>query len=204
MLQSEIAQVRGRGADEYDAASRAGLGESGALAEEPVARVDRLRAGAHGGIEQRLHGKIALRRRGRTDLDRFIRRAHMERVAVGRRIDRHRGHGHAPQRAYDAAGDGAAIGDEYLAEHQFSAAIPDQHLHRRRVVGVAGIVELRAIADGASTSVSARISTYLPGSEMPSSNVSLPSGVTGTFMKKLILLVMSRFVHAAGPIRSAL
>src|SRR5215472_6438791 len=43
------------------------------------------------------------------------------------------------------------------------------------------------------TSVSARSSTYFPGSEMPSSNVSLPSGVTGTFMKKLMLLVMSRF-----------
>ena len=121
VLQTEIAQVRGRGSDEYDAASRAGLGECGALAEKAIAGVDGLRAGAHSGIEQRFHGEIALRRRGRTDLDRFIRRAHMERVAIGRGIDSHRGHGHTPQGAYDAAGDGAAVRDEYLAEHQFSA-----------------------------------------------------------------------------------
>ena len=36
----------------------------------------------------------------------------------------------------------------------------------------------------------------MPGSEMPSSKVSLPSGVTGTFMKKLMLLAMSRFSKA--------
>ena len=58
-----------------------------------------------------------------------------------------------------------------------------------------------------STSISARISTYLPGSEMPSSNVSLPLGVTGTFMKKLMLLVMSRLVmpwpHSADRLQKA-
>ena len=57
-----------------------------------------------------------------------------------------------------------------------------------------GLFNCGQLLMSASTSISARISTYLPGSEMPSSKVSLPSGVTGTFMKKLILAVMSRFV----------
>jgi hypothetical protein len=44
------------------------------------------------------------------------------------------------------------------------------------------------------TFMSARISTYLPGAETPSANVSPPSGVTGTFMKKLMLWAMSRLL----------
>ena len=122
VLQSEISQVSRRGTDEHDAASGARFGKCGALAEEAIARVDRLRARAHGGIEQRFHRKIALRRGGRTDLDGFIRRAHVQRVAVRRRVDGDRRHGHAPQGAYDAAGDGAAIGDENFAKHQLSRA----------------------------------------------------------------------------------
>src|SRR5258706_8562689 len=43
------------------------------------------------------------------------------------------------------------------------------------------------------TSISARSSTYLPGAEIPSSNVRPPAAVTGTFMKKLIFALMSRF-----------
>ena len=41
----------------------------------------------------------------------------MHRMAVGLRIDRDAGDAHAVERADDAAGDGAAIGDEDLAEH---------------------------------------------------------------------------------------
>ncbi|MNG34785.1 hypothetical protein D3C84_1213570 [compost metagenome] len=41
------------------------------------------------------------------------------------------------------------------------------------------------------TSISARRSTYLPGAEIPSSKVSPPSAVTGTFMKKLMFGPMS-------------
>src|SRR6185437_14075718 len=44
-----------------------------------------------------------------------------------------------------------------------------------------------------STSRSTRSSTYLPGAETPSSKVRPPSGVSGTFMKKLMLWVRSRF-----------
>ncbi|MNY81501.1 hypothetical protein D3C86_2230950 [compost metagenome] len=43
------------------------------------------------------------------------------------------------------------------------------------------------------TSICALSSTYLPGAEMPSAKVRPPSGVTGTFMKKLMLAPMSRF-----------
>lgn len=44
------------------------------------------------------------------------------------------------------------------------------------------------------TSIIALISTYLPGAEIPFANVSPPSAVTGTFIKKLMLWVMSRLV----------
>ena len=54
-----------------------------------------------------------------------------------------------------------------------------------------------------TTSIAATISTYLPGAEIPSANVSPPSGDTGTFMKKLMLHAMSRFVsstfHSCAP-----
>ena len=50
-----------------------------------------------------------------------------------------------------------------------------------------GQLDIRAI-----TSIFASISTYLPGADIPSANVSPPCSVTGTFIKKLMLWVISR------------
>ena len=130
----------------------------------------------------------------------------MQRCAVGLGIDRDRRDPHAPQRADDAAGDRAAVGDQDLVEHghlgrvQSRPFAPSSRLyrprpaaHRRRVVGVAGVVELRAVGDQHQhVHLGAHLDVACPGAEMPSSNVSSPSGVTGTFMKKLMLLGRSR------------
>ena len=163
VLQAEIAQLGGRGTNEHDAASGAGFGKCGALTEEPIARVNRLRARAEGGVEQRLHREITLRRGGRTDLDRFIRRAHMQRVPVRRRVDGHRRDAHAPQGADDAAGDGAAIGDENFAKHQFSRGDQISTCTGVGSYALQGLLSCGQLLMAARTSVSARISTYFRG-----------------------------------------
>src|SRR5215813_3274996 len=104
------------------------------------------------------------------------------------RIHRHGLNLHAAQSTEDAAANRAAVGDQNshaAAQISTCTGVGLYALH--------GLFNCGQLLISASTSVSARISTYLPGSEMPSSNVSLPSVVTGTFIKKLMLLVMSRF-----------
>src|SRR5437773_7401420 len=112
-------------------------------------------------------------------------------MAIRFGINRNRTDAHFSESPNHAACNGASIRDENFAEHYGSAA----QIITSTGVGLYalhGLFNCGQLLISASTSVSARISTYLPGSEMPSSNVNLPSGVTGTFMKKLMLLAMSR------------
>src|ERR1700678_4185879 len=111
MLQAECAHLLWRWSDEYDAVGGALFSEVGILAEKPVAGVNGLRAGAPRGFEQGRGGKIALRGRGRTNGDRFIRLFDVQGVPIRLRIDGDGSDAHPPQRTDDSAGDGAPIRD---------------------------------------------------------------------------------------------
>jgi hypothetical protein len=78
-----------------------------------------LRFGARAarGFEQRRRGKVALRGRRWTDGDRFIGLFDMQRMPVRLRVDSHRSDALSAQRADNAAGDGAAVCDEYFTKH---------------------------------------------------------------------------------------
>src|SRR5215472_18845397 len=128
-------------------------------------------------------------------------------MAIRLGVNRNGRDSHLAQSANHTAGNGTAIRDENFAEHHNSAV----QISTSTGVGLYalhGLFNWGQLLISARTSISARISTYLPGSEMPSSNVSLPSGVTGTFMKKLMLLAMSRlsmpWSHSSRPLRKLL
>ncbi len=100
----------------------------------------------------------------------------------------------------DAAGNGAAIRDQYLVEHDttlrlkrqssrqgrgsaagrpaglqsISIRCPGENAYGRRVVGVAGVVQLRQLEMSTSTSMAARIWTWRPAAEMPSAKANPP------------------------------
>ena len=63
-------------------------------------------------VEDGVDLQIALAPRARADGDRLAGLRDMHRMPVGLRIDGDAGDAHAVERADDAAGDGAAIGDE--------------------------------------------------------------------------------------------
>src|ERR1700722_17886908 len=76
------------------------------------------------------------------------------------------------------------------------AYAPGPHTRTRMGVGLYalhGLLSCGQFDMRQSTLVSAFSSTYLPPPEMPSANVRSPSGLTGTFMKKLMFGARSRF-----------
>ena len=123
MLEREGFDVLGRGADEGDAAGGAGAGEVDIFAEEAVAGMDGFGAGCGGCGEDRVEGEIALRGGGFADEDGFVGVQDVERVLVGDGVDGDGAYAHALESAFDAAGDGAAIGDEDFLKHAHSCRL---------------------------------------------------------------------------------
>src|SRR5437868_2673895 len=76
-----------------------------------------LRAGLAAGLHDLVHHEIAFGSRRRSDQNGLIGHLHVERVAVGLRIDRNRLYSHATGSLDDTAGDLAAIGDQNSFEH---------------------------------------------------------------------------------------
>ncbi len=107
-----------RRADEGDAFLLQRGGEGGVFGEKAVARMHRIGTGLADRLQDALDDDVGLGRRRRTDMHRLIRHLHMQRIAVGIRIDRDGGDAQTTGRLDDAAGDFAAIGDEDLLEHQ--------------------------------------------------------------------------------------
>ena len=105
-----------RRADEDDAGPLAGLGQSGVLAQEAVARVDGVAAGPLGDVDDLVDAQVALARGRRADGVRLVGHAHVERRAIGVGVDGDGADAHLAQRAGDADGDLAAVGDEDLAK----------------------------------------------------------------------------------------
>src|ERR1019366_5885782 len=107
----------GGGSDEGDAGGLAGGGEIGVLAEEAVAGVYGVGAVAAGGVEDAVDAEVAFGRGAGADVGGLVGHADVEGGAVGVGEDSDAGDAHFAQRAYDADGDLAAIGDQDLAEH---------------------------------------------------------------------------------------
>jgi len=114
VLQAEVDHLLRRGPDEGEARVFAGFGEGGVFAEEAVAGVDGFGAGLLGGGENGVNVKIAA---WATDGDGFVGLAHEERFGVDFRVDGDALHAHLAQGANDAAGNGAAVGDEDFLKH---------------------------------------------------------------------------------------
>src|SRR4030095_3504046 len=106
----------GRRLHEDEPGGEAGLGEARVLGEEAIARMHGLRPPVPRGLHDLLDGEIALRRRGRAQEHRLVGRQHVQRLAVGLRVDRHRADPQLAAGPDDADGDLAAIGDEDLRE----------------------------------------------------------------------------------------
>ena len=80
----------GRRANEDEAMRLAHLGEIRALGDEPVARMDRLRAGEERGRDDRGDVQIRLARVRGADADRLVRQVDRKAVGVRFAVDRHR------------------------------------------------------------------------------------------------------------------
>jgi len=109
--------VLGLRADEADVVLGEDFREARILRQEAVARMDGVGAGDLAGRQQRGNVEIGIARRRRADADGFVGEAHVHRVGVGRRIDRHGRDAEFFRRAKDAQGDLAAVGDQNLVEH---------------------------------------------------------------------------------------
>ncbi len=115
VLEAEGAHLRRRGADEGDAGGLAGFGEVGVLGEETVAGVDGLRAGSLGDLQDPVGAQVALGGGRRAEQHGLVGLAHVADAGVGFGIHGHAMHAQCFERADDAAGDGAAVGDQDLA-----------------------------------------------------------------------------------------
>jgi hypothetical protein len=109
--------VRGR-PDEDQARLGARAREPGVLGQEPVAGVDRLRAGAPRGLDQGGDRQVGLRRRRRADPQRGVGLADVRRLAIGVGVDGDRPVPERARRAQHADRDLAAVGDQDRVERR--------------------------------------------------------------------------------------
>ena len=98
--------------DEHDSRGFQRRGEFGVLREESVAGMNRLRPGAAGSVDDRVDVEIALSRGGGADADRDVRLGDVTGVGVGIAEHGYRTDAHLAQRADDAHGDLASVGDQ--------------------------------------------------------------------------------------------
>ena len=107
----------GIGADEDDPRLRQRLCKGLALREKAVAGMHRLGARLLAGRDDAVDEEVGFGGGGRADMDGLVGHLHMERIAVGVRIDGDGGDSHAPGGLDDPAGDFATVGDQYFLEH---------------------------------------------------------------------------------------
>src|SRR5215469_4793327 len=104
-------------ADEFDMRHLADFGEVGVLAEQTIAGMNSFDVGDFGGADHRRNIQVAFRRTWRANADRFIGKAHVQRVAVGYAVDRDGTHVEFFARADNAQGDFTAVRYEDLLKH---------------------------------------------------------------------------------------
>ncbi len=93
------------------------LGEVGVLGQEAVARVDGVGAGDLGRGDDAGDVEVALLRRRRPDADRLVGVEHVQRLAVGGAVDRHRLDAQLAAGVHHPQGDLAPVGHQDLLEH---------------------------------------------------------------------------------------
>ena len=96
--------------DKLDVASFGDLGEVSVLGQKPVARVDRIDVCDLGCRDHHRDVEIAFCRRGGAYAPGLVGESHVQRVAVGFRVDRDRSNPKLPARPYDTGGDLATVG----------------------------------------------------------------------------------------------
>ena len=105
------------GPDEHDAGRRQRLRKGRTLGEKSVARMHRLGPARSAGGNDVVDDQVALRRRRRPDGDGAVGHFHVQRVAVGVRIDGDRLDPQPASGLDDPTRDLAAIGNQYSFEH---------------------------------------------------------------------------------------
>ena len=116
LVAHRLDRARGR-ADEGHAQLVQRFGELHVLGQKAIARMDSFGAALLDRIHDLVDHDIAFRGRGRADMDRLIGHFHMQRVAVGIRVDGDSGDAHLAGGLDNAAGDLAPVGDQKLFEH---------------------------------------------------------------------------------------
>jgi hypothetical protein len=127
-LQAHRLDCRGRRADEHQAGIGAGLREVLVLAEEAIARVDRLRAGGARRLDDALAAQVAVARCVAADVHRLVAGQHVFCVRIGVGVDGDRAHAEAARGGGHAAGDLAAVGNQDLGEHRDLTRSSDRRL----------------------------------------------------------------------------
>ncbi|MCY1533787.1 hypothetical protein D9M68_691350 [compost metagenome] len=117
VLETKGAHLPGRGADEGDTRSFTRLGKRRVFREETVARVNGLCAAVLCNLQDAVGPQIALGRRSRAEQVGLVGFAHMAGLRVGFGVHGHALHAQNFERADDAAGDGASVGNQDFGEH---------------------------------------------------------------------------------------
>ena len=115
-LVADHRELFGGRADEHDPGPLARLGQTRALGQEPVARVDRVRPDGSGGGHDRVHVEVARSRRWRPKADHLIGepRRHAREIRLGRA--QHRLDAQPLAGANDPDRDLAPVGDQQTAD----------------------------------------------------------------------------------------
>ena len=108
----------GVGTDEDDPGLGQRDGKRLTLGEEAVARMHSLGPGLLAGIEDLVDHQVGLGRRGRADVDSFVRHGNVNGIAIGIGVDGDGLDAHFARSLDDAAGDLATVGDQNFFEHK--------------------------------------------------------------------------------------
>ncbi len=117
MFQAEVAHLLRGGPDESDAVAFAPLDEFGVFTEKAVAGVHRVDAVLGHQREQLVLVQVGLRGVAVAQVQRLVRQGHVSGFGVRVGVDRHAGDVQILEGTDDAGGDGAAVGDQNLVEH---------------------------------------------------------------------------------------
>src|SRR5262245_33571700 len=125
-----------------EAAVLASFSKGGVLAQKSVTRMNRGRSGIMRRFEDCRLVQVALGCRWKPEQDGLIRFRNMGRVAVRFRVDRNRRHTEFAQRADNAAGNDAAVGDQDFFKHAARSVrrIPNEYANGRGVVRVTRVI----------------------------------------------------------------
>ncbi len=108
-----------RRSNELDIRSAANLGEVRVLAQQAVARMNRVDVSDLSGRDHRGHIQIAVAQPRRTNADCLVGKTDVQRIAIGFAIDRDRANAEFLARIQNAQRDFATIGNQNLTKHSY-------------------------------------------------------------------------------------